>query len=315
MDRPTEDLAVRIGRAVLGDEIRSATRFPTGLQHWVYEVVPERLSPVVVRVGARESRDHLAGALFWEQHLTPLGVPLARILHADLAMKQFEFPFIVLERLPGTDLGDVYRSLGADQRRALALRMVHLQDLAAQLPDAPGYGYALDYSGKDLRDSWSDVLRDDLLRSSRRIETAGLVDPVWVRRVESLLEQLEKRCPSVRPRAFFHDITTKNVIVTNDGELSGIVDLDSMAFGDPVLTVALTRTSLLSRGEHTDYIDMWCEAMGMQPDQERVLDVYTALFALNFLSELGQPFNRNAPPPVDPAYLDRLLGILASHVS
>ena len=99
-----------------------------------------------------------------------------------------------------------------------------------------------------------------------------------MRRVESLLEQLEKQWTSVRPRVFFHDITTKNVIINDRGELSGIVDLDSMAFGDPLLTVALTRTSLLSRGERPDY-------------------------------------NRNAPSPVDPESLDRLLGILASYAS
>ncbi len=314
MERPREELAVRIGRAVLGEQIRSATRFPTGLHHWVYEVIPERLNPVVVRIGARESRDDLAGAVFWEKRLRPLGVPVARILHTDLSMERFGFPFMVLDRLPGTDLGSVYRSLGTDKKRTLAGQMVDLQHLAAQLPDAPGFGYALDYRGRGLRKRWNDVLRDDLRRSSRRIEAGNLVDHTWATRVESRLAQVEHQHASVRPRAFFHDITTKNVII-DDGKLSGIVDVDSMAFGDPLLTVALTRTSLLSRGEQTDYIDFWCEAMGMREHRELVLDVYTALFALNFLSELEQAFNRDASAPVDPEYLDRLIEILATYAA
>lgn len=298
MEHPTEDLAARIGRSVLGEEILSVTRFPLGLRHWVYEVIPARTNPVVVRIGARENRDDLAGAVFWQEHLRPLGVPLAIILHAELDMERFDFPFLILERLPGTDLGNVYRHLGKEQRRTLAGRMVDLQHLAAQLPDAPGFGYAPDYSGRDLRDSWSDVLRDDLERSSQRITATGLVDPIWVSRVASLLARVERQLACVQPRAFFHDITTKNVII-HEGKLSGIVDVDSMAFGDPLLTVALTQVSLLSRGESTNYTDAWCEAMGKEACEERLLDAYITLFALNFLGELGQQFNRETPAPVD----------------
>ncbi len=314
MEYPTEDLAARIGRAVLGERILAATRFPMGLHHWVYEVTPERTIPVVVRIGARESCDDLAGAVFWEKHLKPFGIPLARILHADLTMERFGFPFLVLERLPGTDLGNVYRDLGMDQRRTLAAAMVDLQQIAARLPDAPGFGYALDYSGRGLRDSWSDVLRDELLKSSRRIRAAGVVDSIWVGRVASLLARVEDQLASVRPRAFFHDITTKNVIV-HKGRLSGIVDVDSMAFGDPLLTVALTQMSLLSRGEPTDYIDAWCEAMGKEACQKQLLDVYTALFAVNFLGELGQRFNRETPAPIDIQYHEHLTEILASLIA
>lgn len=313
MEHPTEDLAARIGRAVLGEDILSTTRFPMGLHHWVYEVIPTRTNPVVVRIGARESRADLAGAVFWEKHLKPLGVPLARILHAELDMERFDFPFLMLERLPGTDLGNVYHDLGTAQRRTLATQMVDLQRLAAQLPDASGFGYALDYNGRDLQDSWSDVLRDDLERSSQRITASGLVDPIWVSRVASLLARVEEQLASVQPRAFFHDITTKNVII-HEGKLSGIVDVDSMAFGDPLLTVALTHMSLLSRGEPTDYTDAWCVTMGKEAGQERLLEVYTAIFALNFLGELGQRFDRESPVPVDIEYRDRLIEILARYV-
>ena len=40
------------------------------------------------------------------------------------------------------------------------------------------------------------------------------------------------------------------------------------------------------------------------------LDAYTALFAVNFLSEFGQTLNRDEPLPVDPEVRDRLISIL-----
>jgi hypothetical protein len=37
---------------------------------------------------------------------------------------------------------------------------------------------------------------------------------------------------AIRATPFLHDTTTKNVIVTHDGVVSGIVDVDDLCFGD-----------------------------------------------------------------------------------
>lgn len=83
-----------------------------------------------------------------------------------------------------------------------------------------------------------------------------------------------------------------------------------MAFGDPLWTVALTRMSLLASGQPTDYIDAWCAASSSPALPDR-LNLYTALHALNFLGELGQPMNRSTAAPVDPHKLGQLEVVLS----
>ena len=308
--KPTDVDAFEIAGAVLDEDVSSVTRFPTGLHHFVYDVALDSGRSVVVRIAEPGNRPHLQGALHWEAQLRPLGIPLPDLLHADLEMVRFAFPFLVLERLPGTDLGDVYDALSVEQRGDLAREMVDLQRRAARLPEAPGYGYALDSTGWGLAKRWRSVLRGSLRMTRSWIDSVGVVDPVWAERVGERLDAA-KDLDDVAPRAFLHDITTKNVIV-HDGVLSGIVDVDSMAFGDPLWTVALTRMALLSRRRSTDYVDAWCAAMepGSAPTDR--LDLYTALHCVAFLGEVGQAFNRETAEAIDEDYRAHLEQTLIS---
>jgi Ser/Thr protein kinase RdoA (MazF antagonist) len=309
--QPTEVDAFEIAEAVLGEELGSVTRFPTGLQNYVYDVVLASGRSVVVRIALAENRPHLEGALHWDAQLRPLGVPLPEVLHADLEMERFAHPFLVLERLPGSDLGFVYDELSVEQRAQLAGEMVELQRRTSRLPEAPGYGYALDSSGWGLAKRWRNVLRGSLHMARSWLDRVGAVDPVWADRVGEKLDAAGD-LDDVAPTAFLHDITTKNVIV-DEGALSGIVDVDSMCFGDPLWTVALTRMSLLARRRPTDYIDAWCAAMEPGTAPADRLDLYTALHGVTFLGEIGQAFNRDEPEAIDEqqqAHLEQTLETL-----
>ena len=171
-----------------------------------------------------------------------------------------------------------------------------MQETAGQLPEATGFGYALAYDSP-LQREWTLVLRESLRGGRSWIERVDVVDLAWADRVEVKLSRMTESFDDVRRRAFLHDVTTKNVIVHN-GVLSGIVDVDSMAFGDPLWTVALTRMSLLAMRQPLDYVDIQADALAQATSAER-LDVYTALHGLSFLGELGQAFNRDAPAAID----------------
>jgi hypothetical protein len=92
--------------------------------------------------------------------------------------------------------------------------------------------------------------------------------------------------------------------------LSGIVDVDWICFGDPLFTVALTQMSLLSLRYDTDYIGYWLDELDPTPERRAALTLYTAIFAVDFLGELGQRFNRDAAPVVDAGEVDHLVAIL-----
>lgn len=145
--------------------------------------------------------------------------------------------------------------------------------------------------------------------AAARIVAAGVADPRYVDRVEARLERHGAYLDAVAPTPFLDDTTTKNVLIA-DGRLSGIVDVDYLCFGDRLLTVALTRMSLLSRAWDTAYIKAWCAALPPPAAPPAILDLYTAICGVSFLAELGHADNRAVAAPVEAAYLARLERVL-----
>jgi len=109
------------------------------------------------------------------------------------------------------------------------------------------------------------------------------------------------------------DATTKNVLV-HSGRLSGIVDVDWPCFGDPLLTLGLTRASLLAAARPLHYTDHWGQLWGLSSAKRSTVELYTALFAVDFLSSLGHAFN-GEPAPASPTYVARLERIVAESLA
>lgn len=306
---PTEEDAARILTAVMGHPVASITRFPTGLAHYVYDAQLSDERRYVVRLTRLASQAEFAGAVYWHHELKPLGVPLPELFYADVEGTNHGFPTLIMERLPGTDLGALYPLLTPTQKRDIARQIAELQRRVATLPHGAGFGYALAYDDPALKSEWKDVMDASLKRSRGRIRAADVVDIATVERVQEVINRCIDYFDTVEPTCFLHDTTTKNVIV-HEGTLSGVVDVDSVCFGDPLLTPALTRMALLGTGYDTTYVDAWQAELALTPAQQRVLTVYTAVFCLDFLAELGHAFNRARAQPVEPRRVQHLLTTL-----
>lgn len=306
---PDEHQARQIAAQVFDEQPLSCVRFTTGLRHWVYDVVLQSGRKAVIRLSHPNHRAELAGGVFWHQQLEQVDVPVASVLASDIAAPQ---PFIVLERLPGTDLGNVFDELDYAQLHLISTTVIDMQRRTNLLPEASGFGYALNYE-TPLQPSWRAVLEASIERSDRWIRKAGVVDARWVRRVENRLDHATTSFDDIAPTAFLHDATTKNVIISN-GTVSGLVDVDEMAFGDPLWTTGLTRMSLLSANRSTIYADIQTELLrpsAHSRDDDRI-NLYTAIHCLGFLAELGQQFNQTEPTAVNAEHQRHLETVMAS---
>jgi aminoglycoside phosphotransferase (APT) family kinase protein len=299
----------------MGAEVQWIERFPTGLAHYVYDARLADGRRLVARLTRPEQAGDFAGAVYWHARLKPLGIPLPELLYHDVSGDRHGYPVMLMERLPGADLGDVYPSLSRRQLRSLADWLADLQHRAATLPPGPGFGYALSYGDPTLKPAWRAVLDESLEGRRRHILSAGVVDPEAVDRVHAVLDHFDDYFSSVEPICFLHDTTTKNVIIDR-GAPTGIVDVDSVCFGDPLFTPALTHMALLSRGYDAYYVDAWLAALDLTARQRKAATLYTAIHCAAFLSELGQPFNADQAPTIDAAYHRHLLttlgGLLAA---
>jgi aminoglycoside phosphotransferase (APT) family kinase protein len=287
---PDETTAATVFRAHFPDSISSVARFPTGLCHHVFEVRTATGHAYVVRMASAATRENLAGGLYWHPWLKAVGVPVPALYASSLGDP---YSYMLIERLPGSDLGQVYAGLSASAKQVLAGRLVAIQKAVAALPSSRKFGFARSYehSGATGKRSWAEVVAADIARSEERIRRVGRVALVHVARAMAVVGEYESYLQSVRPVPFLDDATTKNVIV-NQGALSGIVDTDGVCFGDPVFTLGLTNMALLAQGADTDYVEYWLDAIEASRQQREMVVVYSLVFCLNFLGELGQVFNQ-----------------------
>jgi hypothetical protein len=213
---------------------------------------------------------------------------------------------MILERLTGSDLGEVIGDLSQDRLEAVAASVVDAQRATAGLQSpAHKYGYAVSAEDAPYL-QWSQVLASHLERSQRRIAAAKLFDVRETDALSMVLRDMEAELKAISATPFLHDTTTKNVIVSAEGRFSGIVDVDELCFGDPRYVVALTHASLLAHGIPLHYTDAWMRIAGFSED--RLFRLYVALFLADFMAERGQKFNGNEPAsnPESDQHLRRL---------
>jgi aminoglycoside phosphotransferase len=287
---PDAELAAAIATRVTARAPVSVRRFTTGARHYVFDVAFGDRPPIVVRIGDPSARGELAGGLSLSRLLRPLGAPLPAILAADI---ESPFPWMAMERLPGADLAEVMNGLSSGQLSAIAAEVARAQAIAAQTGSAGRYGYASLPEQAPHR-AWRDVLEDNFSRSRARIASADLFDPRLVDIARSKLAKLRQEIEAIAPTPFLHDATTRNVIVAPDGAFSGIVDVDDLCYGDARYTAALTLAVLTAYGGPIEYVAFWMRQAKQQDD--RLFQLYVALFLLDLMGEHGQVFNGNQAP-------------------
>lgn len=286
---PTAEQAARAAEIHLGWRQVDVRRFGTGSAHYVFDLAAADGRRAVARFGLAAYEPALREGAAVLARVAALGVPVPRLLAVD---RLEGFPFMLMERLGGTDLGYVIASLTDPQLRAIAGHVAAAQAKAASFGSAGRYGYSARPEAAPHA-KWTGVLEAHMERSRQRVLKAGLFDPRIIDPVSSWLDRLRPALDRIPATPFLHDTTTKNVLVA-DGCFTGIVDVDDLCFGDPRWAPALTRAVLMMMAWPEQYARYWMEAAGQAEDE--VFRLYIALFLLDLMAEHGQVFNGNEKP-------------------
>ena len=164
---PSSAVAGELAAAAVGRPPIEVRRFATGAHHYVFEATFADRAPVVVRIAAEHSRAAMAAALGISRRLRPRGVPLPQII----AEVNHRFSHLVLERLPGSDLGEVIRELSDSNLEIIAAKVAQAQRATSMAVTGARYGYGIEPADAPHH-RWSHVLQDNLARSRRRIAAA-----------------------------------------------------------------------------------------------------------------------------------------------
>jgi Ser/Thr protein kinase RdoA (MazF antagonist) len=280
---PNKDIAVAVVTAMTNEKVLSSSRMTTGNQYFVFDIKTTH-SDYVIRMTDNQHKNNFISAIYWQEKLIPLGVPLAKFIKSDLQGDYSQFPALLMLRLPGDDLCNIYSNLTASDKKNLAREMVKIQAATDSLPDGLGFGITSSYEQIPEDRSWYDFLMNRLRLFEEIIRKNAIFDANNVTQAMSVAENWEQELRSIRAKPFLWDASERNVIIDR-GKITGIVDVDDLCFGDPLFVLALTYVALENEGHDTLYADYWAEALQLDEEALFRLEFYRLFYAIVFMRQ------------------------------
>ncbi|MCP4428058.1 MAG: aminoglycoside phosphotransferase family protein [Chloroflexi bacterium] len=282
-----EKYARKIIANTLGKNIATIQRFPTGLSHFVFDVVADDNFSCVIRIAKPERSAEIEEGLSWQAELEKVGAPLPEIYHSG---RMNGSAYAIYEKLPGNDLEITYPSLTSLEKKEIAYSVAEIQQKVHTLNKG---------LFKEIY-PWKDVLHWIINRSEREILATRLCDPKFIDLARERMQKYADYFETVEPRAFLYDLNIRNVIVLN-GKVTGIIDVDEIWFGDPLLAIGRGKAILLSMRQETDFISYWRDFLNLSPLQTEMVDFYALLYTVRFMGTMGQELNGNQSIQTDPS--------------
>lgn len=189
--------------------------------------------------------------------------------------------YIILDWISGQDLLEQLPEMTSPQMTRLAEQVVGYQRQVAGLPPAGAFGWAPIGQRGSVK-NWTDIFGP---APAVPPPDDGTVQGGLRSRICRVRSQLESYFSSLRPLCFLDDLNTKNVLVDN-GALTGIIDIDYVCYGDPLLAVGTTLASIAADlgGAGMFYGEELIRLWNPRPIQHRAIRFYAALWAFGCLN-------------------------------
>jgi aminoglycoside phosphotransferase (APT) family kinase protein len=232
---------------------------------------------VAVRISPRR------GMFGFTQHnldaLRRLGLPVPNVLASGATAAQGSF--IILEWVPGQDLQYELASMSAQQMTRIAETVTDYQKRVASLPESKGFGWA-PIRQHATTAQWTDIF--GLPSSEEPSDHAPALEHVRAR-LRAIRRSVDPYFSSLRPICFLDDMTVKNVLVDH-GDLQGIIDVDFVCYGDPLMTIGTTVAHIAADvGEAGRfYGEELIRCASPSRDAHRAIYFYSSLWMTGFLA-------------------------------
>ncbi|HVF46730.1 MAG TPA: phosphotransferase [Pyrinomonadaceae bacterium] len=279
-----------------GTEPGSITRMKRGICNEVY-LVHAAGRDVVVRLKS-EAR-YMLGSHNHIPIFRSKRIRVPEILAEDYSKRDVPFAYQILSKIDGTDISDVIETLSDGQLNAIGREIANVFRQIQTVPNNGKFG-VLWGDGNDLVDSWSaEVSRVTGVVIGWGSQT-GVLDESLENTLRSINRDYKSYFERVRPITYFGDICAKNVMV-HDGAFAGLVDLDSLAQGDPLEAVGRIKASWYGTKHGRVYSDAVMNSLRLTEDQRKIVTMYALMNRLFWALENGIQFNQNTTAVVDRA--------------
>lgn len=270
-------------------------RKTVGICNEVFEVTFQHGDPVILRIG--KNNNLLMGSSRYIPLFEEREVNVPKIIKEDYSLTEYPYPYQILSKLEGKDLGDVFDELTVNELDDIAKSISDIFNLIKTIPTDGRFGEA-QFDGKGQYDSWSLFINSVLNEIKERNTRTKIIDPKLVSIVTEIIGDHQVYFDKVKSVFFFDDINSKNVMVEK-GKLVGLVDLDSVCYGDPLFAVGSIVASWPDSKKGMYYSNAVFSHMGLSEEEKRIVMMYAVLHRLSWLSENGIQFNANTTVEID----------------
>ena len=205
---------------------------------------------------------------------------------SDYSKRAVSLCYQVQSRLEGTDLGSVIPSLSEQQLRSIAENVAEIFHRLRHVATNGRFGYIYG-DDSECRDSWSDVVSEMITEVERRNAATSVVGAELLKVAHDVFRDYEPHFDSVSSTCFYDDISSKHILV-HAGRFIGIVDLDGVAYGDPLEAVGRIKACWFGTRYGHEYLSAIEQSLNLTSYQRNVVTAYALLHRICWLSEKGR---------------------------
>lgn len=262
-------------------------RCSVGIANYVF-IVSTANEKFVLRCSKDENA--YKDTVYWLNRLSVCEIPIPIVLSEG---KYKDYSYLILSYIRGDDIGNVYCKLNDSEKKQIAKEVVKIQRKVSRLD-----------IHEDMEWTWNCFVDKMLNRAEKRIKRKNYFDFNKIYIIKKLQQEIQEYLDKVPIAPYLDDISTKNLLIY-EGNVSGIIDIDWMGFGDMLTFVALTRVSLLNMDLDTKYIDYLLDEIRPNTIEYKAFIFYCLIYCVDFMGERGMQF-LDKTIPVNENIIERL---------
>jgi aminoglycoside phosphotransferase len=262
-------------------------RCSVGIANYVF-IVSTANEKFVLRCSKDENA--YKDTVYWLNRLSVCEIPIPIVLSEG---KYKDYSYLILSYIRGDDIGNVYCKLNDSEKKQIAKEVVKIQRKVSRLD-----------IHEDMEWTWNCFVDKMLNRAEKRIKRKNYFDFNKIYIIKKLQQEIQEYLDKVPIAPYLDDISTKNLLIY-EGNVSGIIDIDWMGFGDMLTFVALTRVSLLNMDLDTKYIDYLLDEIRPNTIEYKAFIFYCLIYCVDFMGEKGMQF-LDKTIPVNENIIERL---------
>ena len=221
-----------------------------------------------------------------------LQIKTPKIVAEDYSKTEFQFCYQIQTKLEGKDLGLVIHKLNPSNLKQIAKEVSNIFDKFNSFPYGNDFGMITGLN-EEKYENLLVVIENQRKTIIQRNKSTNVIDKETKEIHNKLLKDYNNYFLGVKPKLYYDDICSKNVLVHN-GEFNGLVDLDFLMKGDYLEAIGRMIASWHGDNLGEIYIQEIIKLQNLNEFQQKIIRVYAILNLILWTSEEGIKFNSNS---------------------